>query len=145
MTRRTEGGLDNTKKPYLWSGMRYVAFILGTSLGLGWLLAKPVEAVVSAGTTTAVVSQKETKAALKEAKQQKAEKASFWARLKNFFGGLGKLGWGPFSLIILAILTPPLAVGIASDWNPDKVLIAILLTILCYIPGLIYALIEASK
>jgi uncharacterized membrane protein YqaE (UPF0057 family) len=125
--------------------MRYVAFILGTILGLGWLLAKPVEAVVSAGTTTAVVSQKETKAALKEAKQQKAEKASFWARLKNFFGGLGKLGWGPFSLIILAILTPPLAVGIASDWDPDKVLIAILLTALCYIPGLIYALIQASK
>jgi uncharacterized membrane protein YqaE (UPF0057 family) len=125
--------------------MRYVAFILGTSLGLGWLLAKPVEAVVSTGTTTAVVSQKEAKAALKEAMQQKAEKASFWARLKNFFGGLGKLGWGPFSLIILAILTPPLAVGIASDWDPDKVLIAILLTALCYIPGLIYALIQASK
>ena len=125
--------------------MRYIAFILGTSLGLGWLLAKPVEAVVSTGTTAAVVSQKEAKAALKEAKQQKAEKASFWARLKNFFGGLGKLGWGPFSLIILAILTPPLAVGIASDWDPDKVLIAILLTILCYIPGLIYALIQASK
>jgi uncharacterized membrane protein YqaE (UPF0057 family) len=125
--------------------MRYVAFILGTSLGLGWLLAKPVEAVASTGTTTAAVSQKEIKAALKEAKQQKAEKASFWARLKNFFNGLGKLGWGPFSLIILAILTPPLAVGIASDWNPDKVLIAILLTALCYIPGLIYALIEASK
>jgi len=125
--------------------MRYVAFILGTSLGLGWLLAKPVEAVVSTGTTTAVVSQKEAKAALKEAKQQKAEKASFWARLKNFFGGLGKLGWGPFSLIILAILTPPLAVGIASDWDPDKVLIAILLTILCYIPRLIYALTQASK
>jgi uncharacterized membrane protein YqaE (UPF0057 family) len=125
--------------------MRYVAFILGTSLGLGWLLAKPVEAVASTGTTTAVVSQKETKAALKEAKQQKAEKASFWARLKNFFNGLGKLGWGPLSLIILAILTPPLAVGIASDWDPDKVLIAILLTILCYIPGLIYALTQASK
>jgi uncharacterized membrane protein YqaE (UPF0057 family) len=125
--------------------MRYAAFILGTSLGLGWLLAKPVEAVVSTGMTTAVVIQKETKAALKEATQQKAEKASFWARLKNFFGGLGKLGWGPLSLIILAILTPPLAVGIASDWDPDKVLIAILLTALCYIPGLIYALIQASK
>jgi uncharacterized membrane protein YqaE (UPF0057 family) len=125
--------------------MRYVAFILGTSLGLGWLLAKPVEAVVSTGTATAVVSQKETKAALKEAKQQKAEKASFWARLKNFFGGLGKLGWAPFSLIILAILTPPLAVGIASDWDPDKVLIAILLTALCYVPGLVYALIQTSK
>ena len=125
--------------------MRYIAFILGTSLGLGWLLAKPVEAVVSTGTTTAVVNQKETKAALKETKQQKAEKASFWARLKNFFGGLGKLGWGPLSLIILAILTPPLAVGIASDWDPDKVLIAILLTALCYIPGLIYALVQASK
>jgi uncharacterized membrane protein YqaE (UPF0057 family) len=125
--------------------MRYVAFILGTSLGLGWLLAKPVEAVASTVTTTAVVSQKETKAALKEVKQQKAEKASFWARLKNFFGGLGKLGWGPLSLIILAILTPPLAVGIASNWDPDKVLIAILLTALCYIPGLIYALVQASK
>lgn len=125
--------------------MRYVAFILGTSLGLGWLLAKPVEAIASTGTTTAVVSQKETKAALKEAKQQKAEKASFWARLKNFFGGLGKLGWAPFSLIILAILTPPLAVGIASDWDPDKVLIAILLTALCYVPGLVYALIQTSK
>jgi uncharacterized membrane protein YqaE (UPF0057 family) len=125
--------------------MRYVAFILGTSLGLGWLLAKPVEAVASTGTATAVVSQKEIKAALKEAKQQKAEKASFWARLKNFFGGLGKLGWGPFSLVILAILTPPLAVGIASDWDPDKVLIAILLTALCYVPGLVYALIQTSK
>ncbi len=125
--------------------MRYVAFILGTSLGLGWLLAKPVEAVASTGTTTTVVSQKETKAALKEAKQQKAEKASFWARLKNFVGGLGNLGWGPFSLIVLAILTPPLAVGIASNWDPDKVLIALLLTALCYIPGLIYALIQASK
>jgi uncharacterized membrane protein YqaE (UPF0057 family) len=125
--------------------MRYVAFILGTSLGLGWLLAKPVEAVVSTGTTTAVVSQKETKAALKEAKQQKAEKASFWARLKNFFKGLGKLGWAPFSLIVLAIITPPLAVGIATDWNPDKVLIALILTWLCTLPGIIYALIVVSR
>ena len=124
--------------------MRYIAFILGTSLGLGWLLAKPVEAVASTGTTTAVVSQKETKAALKEAKQQKAEKASFWARLKNFFGGLGKLGWAPFSLILLAILVPPLAVGIASNWDPDKVLISILLTALCYLPGMIYAIVVAS-
>jgi uncharacterized membrane protein YqaE (UPF0057 family) len=120
--------------------MRYVAFILGTSLGLGWLLAKPVEVVVSTGTTTAVVSQEETKVALKEAKQQKAEKASLWARLKNFFNGLGKLGWAPFSLIVLAILAPPLAVGIATDWDPDKVLIAILLTALCAIPGIIYAI-----
>ena len=124
--------------------MRYIAFILGTSLGLGWLLAKPVEAVVSAGTATAVVSQKETKAALKEAKQQKAEKASFWARLKNFSGGLGKLGWAPFSLILLAILVPPLAVGIASNWDPDKVLIAIILTALCGLPGMIYAIVVAS-
>ncbi len=125
--------------------MRYVAFILGTSLGLGWLLAKPVEAVVSTGMTTAVVSQKETKAALKETKQQKAEKASFWARLKNFFGGLGELGWAPFSLIVLAILAPPTAVGIASNWDPNKVLIALLLTALCFLPGIIYALIVVSK
>lgn len=125
--------------------MRYVAFIFGTSLALGWLLAKPVEAVVSTGTATVVVSQTEAKSALKEAKQQKAEKASFWARLKSFFGGLGKLGWAPFSLIVLAILAPPIAVGIATNWDPDKVLIAILLTALCTIPGIIYAIVVASK
>jgi uncharacterized membrane protein YqaE (UPF0057 family) len=42
-------------------------------------------------------------------------------------------------------LTPPLAVGIASNWDPDKVLIAILLTALCGLPGIIYAIVVAAK
>jgi uncharacterized membrane protein YqaE (UPF0057 family) len=125
--------------------MRYAAFILGTSLGLGWLSAKPLEAVATTTMSTVAVTQKEAKVALKDAKHQKVSKVSFWTRLKNFFNGLGKLGWAPFSLIVLAILAPPLAVGIASDWNPDKVLIAILLTALCTLPGIIYAIIVASK
>ncbi len=125
--------------------MRYAAFILGTSLGLGWLSAKPLEAVATTTMGTVAVTQKEAKVALKDAKHQKVSKVSFWTRLKNFFNGLGKLGWAPFSLIVLAILAPPLAVGIASDWNPDKVLIAILLTALCTLPGIIYAIIVASK
>jgi len=32
--------------------MRYLALVLGSSLGLRWLPAKPVEAVASAGTAT---------------------------------------------------------------------------------------------
>ncbi len=123
--------------------MRYLALILGTSLGLGLMSATPTQAVASmnyAGVTT-----DKSEAVAKSSTQQKAEKVSFWTRLKNFFGGLSKLGWAPFSLIILAILTPPLAVGIASDWDPDKVLIAIILTALCTLPGIIYALIQVSK
>ncbi len=125
--------------------MQYIAFILGASLWLGTLSARP-STVVAGSTSEIVAVQKEkiSKATTQSA-VQKSEKSSFWTRVKNFFGGLGKLGWAPFSLIILAILTPPLAVGIASDWDPDKVLIAMLLTALCYIPGLIYALIQVSK
>ncbi len=86
---------------------------------------------------------------VKKAVPQKAEKqkASFFQRVKSFFAGLAERlgGWAPFSLIVLAILTPPMAVGIASDWDPDKVLIAILLTALCYLPGVIYAIIQAGK
>jgi hypothetical protein len=41
MTRRTEReGLDNIKKPYLCSDMRYLSFIIGASLWLGGLYSK---------------------------------------------------------------------------------------------------------
>jgi len=43
-------------------------------------------------------------------------------------------------LIILAFLIPFLAVGLYTDWDLTKTLIALLLTILFYLPGLIYAL-----
>lgn len=43
-------------------------------------------------------------------------------------------------LIILAILLPFVAVGIYTDWDVTKVLIAVLLSLLFWLPGIIYAL-----
>lgn len=44
-------------------------------------------------------------------------------------------------LYILAVLIPFVAVGIVTDWDIKKVLINILLSFLCYIPGVIHAFI----
>lgn len=44
-------------------------------------------------------------------------------------------------LYILAVLIPFVAVGIATDWDLKKVLINLLLSFLCYIPGVIHAFI----
>ncbi len=43
-------------------------------------------------------------------------------------------------LVILCFLIPPLAVAIASDWDLIKILISLILTILFWVPGIIYAL-----
>lgn len=44
--------------------------------------------------------------------------------------------------IVLAILIPFVAVGIATDWEGNNWIIALLLSLLCGIPGIIYALIK---
>ncbi|MEN8787444.1 MAG: YqaE/Pmp3 family membrane protein [Flavobacteriales bacterium] len=44
-------------------------------------------------------------------------------------------------LYLCAILIPFVAVGISTDWDVKKVLINVLLTFLCYIPGVIHAFI----
>lgn len=44
-------------------------------------------------------------------------------------------------LVILAILIPFIAVGIVTNWEVGPVLISILLSLLFWIPGIIYALI----
>ncbi len=46
---------------------------------------------------------------------------------------------------ILAILIPFVAVGLVTDWEIKQVLICLILTMLCYIPGLIYALMKVSQ
>ncbi|GIV22448.1 MAG: YqaE/Pmp3 family membrane protein [Bacteroidia bacterium] len=120
--------------------MRYLVFTLGL-LVFGTGLA--VQAVNAAPVNVNAVTVAEQKAS-----PQKSQKASFFQRVTTFFQSLyekATSGIAPFSLIVLAILTPPLAVGIASNWDPDKVLIAILLTALCYIPGVVYAIIQAGK
>jgi len=43
-------------------------------------------------------------------------------------------------LVILCFLIPPLAVGIASDWDLTMLLISIILTLLFWIPGVLFAL-----
>jgi len=44
-------------------------------------------------------------------------------------------------LYVLSVLIPFVAVGIVTDWDLETVLINILLSILCYIPGVIHAFI----
>lgn len=48
-------------------------------------------------------------------------------------------------LYVLCFFIPWLAVGLATDWDIKKVLINILLTMLCGIPGIIHAFIVVSK
>ena len=46
---------------------------------------------------------------------------------------------------LLAILVPFVAVGLVTDWDVNQVVICILLTLLCYVPGLVYALIKVGE
>lgn len=48
-------------------------------------------------------------------------------------------------LYVLAIVIPPVAVGLVTDWETKPLIISIILTILCGIPGIIHALIVVSK
>lgn len=48
-------------------------------------------------------------------------------------------------LYVLAFILPWLAVGLATDWDGEKLLINILLTILCLLPGIIHAIVVVSK
>ena len=43
-------------------------------------------------------------------------------------------------LVILCFFIPPLSVAIASDWDLTKILISLILTLLFWVPGVIYAL-----
>jgi uncharacterized membrane protein YqaE (UPF0057 family) len=59
--------------------------------------------------------------------------------------GLAAPGIDKGVYIILAIFIPFLAVGLATDWKGNDWLIALLLTALCGLPGVIYALVKMSK
>lgn len=51
----------------------------------------------------------------------------------------------PILFIILCFIMPPVAVGLATDWETSPVIISILLTMLCGIPGIIHAFIVCSE
>ena len=48
-------------------------------------------------------------------------------------------------LIILCFLIPPLAVGLATNWETTPLIISLILTFLFWIPGIIYALIKVNQ
>ena len=48
-------------------------------------------------------------------------------------------------LFILAVLLPPIAVGLVTDWDLEETLINVGLTFLCWLPGIVHALIVVSR
>lgn len=48
-------------------------------------------------------------------------------------------------LFILCFIFPLIAVGLATDWDLNRVLICFLLSLLCWIPGIVYALITVKE
>ena len=60
-------------------------------------------------------------------------------------GNAGSPGIDKGVYIILAILIPFLAVGLASNFDGSDWLVCLLLTALCYLPGLIYALVKMKR
>lgn len=59
--------------------------------------------------------------------------------------GLAAPGIDKGIYIILAIFIPFVAVGLATDWQGKDWLIALLLSFLCGLPGIIYALVKMNK
>jgi uncharacterized membrane protein YqaE (UPF0057 family) len=48
-------------------------------------------------------------------------------------------------LFVLAVLLPPLAVGLVTDWDLEQTLISLGLTFLCWLPGIIHAIIVVNR
>ncbi len=48
-------------------------------------------------------------------------------------------------LFVLAVLLPPLAVGLVTDWDLEETLINVGLTFLCWLPGIVHAIIVVSR
>ena len=48
-------------------------------------------------------------------------------------------------LFVLAVLLPPIAVGLVTDWDLEQTLISLGLTILCWLPGIIHAIIVVDR
>jgi uncharacterized membrane protein YqaE (UPF0057 family) len=75
-----------------------------------------------------------------DVKANKNSKAEIRKALKE-----NRAGDDAILYIILCILLPFVAVGLATDWDLTKTLICLLLSILFWIPGVIYAFIICSQ
>lgn len=91
--------------------------------------------------STAANEVQNTKSAKKElVKELKAIKKDNRKVAKN-----NSAGDEAILYIILCIIIPFVAVGLATDWDLTKVVIALLLSFLFWIPGIIYAFIVCSQ
>lgn len=107
--------------------------------------------VVVAETPGSVKEASETTASKTIQHYTKAEKKQIVQAAKEFKKQTkkaqkeGNSGPEPILLYILCFIIPPVAVGLATDWETKPVIINIILTLLCGIPGIIHAIIVVSK
>lgn len=103
----------------------------------------PTPAPVEATTTTTATTETVLKNAVQDSwtSLSRAERKSRIASAKDALKNMKDASTNTVLLVILAILLPPVAVLVHQGTFNTKVLIAILLWLLFYIPGLIYALI----
>lgn len=100
----------------------------------------------SATTTPASVSLKQTIKAGKQLQKltpemKKISKSAPWKAMKSEKSADVDI----VLLYILCFLIPPVAVGLATDWEASTVIINILWCLLCGIPGVIHAIIVVSR
>lgn len=92
-------------------------------------------------TTAAVDSKKMTKKELRQERRQKRKEVRKEIKQAIKDWKKEKASDTTILLVILAILLPPLAVGIYEGGLTSRFWISLLLTLLFWIPGVIYALI----
>jgi uncharacterized membrane protein YqaE (UPF0057 family) len=64
---------------------------------------------------------------------------------KNSFKSADKTSLEPIVYVLLCLFVPFVAVGLATDWNVGDVILNLLLTCLCGIPGVIHAFIVCKR
>ena len=115
----------------------FVAMIVG--MPAAEAVVRPVN---SENTTTAVENKELTKKEMRQQRRMKRKETK--KELKKAIRDWKKEGASDTDtllLVILAILIPPLAVGIYEGGLTNRFWISLLLTLLFFLPGMIYALI----
>ena len=85
------------------------------------------------------------KLGLKKTIAMKAAQKRIKKEMKRLDAGTSEPGLERGTYVLLAFFIPFLAVGLASDWQGNDWLIALLLTCICWLPGFIYALSKRKK
>jgi uncharacterized membrane protein YqaE (UPF0057 family) len=138
LVKRTAGSELNSEKTLAAVGAASV--VRPTNAETGTLQEK------SSPARAAAVTERSAKApAVKESKHT-VSKIEAGSKAKKARGESNSDGDDMLILLyILCILLPFVAVGIATHWQVEPVLLNILLSILCWIPGVIHAFIVVNR